>query len=145
MAITIESHITSTRVPAAVVERAVAHTLRALKRPRADVSVQLCADARVAKLNAAYRGKEGTTDVLSFPVNEEGFPMPLAGDELGDLVLSVPQIVRQAKANHIPVAEEATRMLVHGTLHLAGYDHIDAKDRKIMFALQETLVLEICV
>lgn len=73
-------------------------------------------------LNRGYRGKDRTTDVLSFPFREGPFP-DAAGRALGDLVLSWPVAERQAREAKEPLVREIDRLLVHGVLHLIGYDH----------------------
>lgn len=141
MSVSVISHVSQLPVTSRFVHLAVQSTLSYLKMPNADVSVQLCADAKVKKLNAAYRGKDRTTDVLSFPTD-----LPMSGDipDLGDLVLSIPQIIRQAKQHRISPKEELARMLIHGTLHLAGYRHDTPEDKTNMFFVQERLLLRVC-
>lgn len=105
------------------------------------ISIHLIGDYKMRNLNRVYRGKDRTTDVLSFSAQEG--EMIFDEHDLGDLFISIPQIRRQAKRFDISFAEECTRMLVHGTLHLLGYDHIKKADAKVMFALQEMIVEEL--
>ena len=89
-----------------------------------------------------YRGKDRTTDVLSFPLLEgkklgRGAGEPLA---LGDVVLSLPQARRQAEAHGREWREEAALLLIHGILHLLGYDHGTRAGEKRMFGLQDALL-----
>jgi len=88
-----------------------------------EISILLAGDGRMRKLNRLYRGKDRTTDVLSFPQVAGGgrydaFPCPL-----GDIVISLPQARRQAKEHGATFYEELARLLIHGLLHLLGYDH----------------------
>lgn len=108
----------------------------------AAVSVSIVGDAAMRRLNAAYRGKDKTTDVLSFAYGESAvFPREKAlTKELGDLVLSLPQIKRQAKHNDRSLKEECSLMLVHGLLHLLGYDHETLAQEKVMFRLQHAIL-----
>jgi probable rRNA maturation factor len=85
-------------------------------RPR-EVSVLFCADGRMRTLNRRWRGLDRPTDVLSFPSGEK------AGAFLGDIVISVPYASRAARRRAEPPSREIDRLLVHGLLHLAGYDH----------------------
>lgn len=72
-------------------------------------------------LNRTYRGKDRTTDVLSFPMIER---VPPGYDGLlGDIVISIPKAGRQARDAGCPLSEELDRLFVHGLLHLFGYDH----------------------
>ena len=86
------------------------------RAPR-EVSVLFCADTRMRALNRRYRGQDRPTDVLAFPTgdSESGF--------LGDIVISVPYAEREARRRREPGAREIDRLLVHGLLHLMGYDH----------------------
>jgi probable rRNA maturation factor len=88
----------------------------------AEVSVLLLGDGAMRTLNRRYRGKDRTTDVLSFPLREGGFPR-VQHHLLGDIVISIPAAARQAKAAGETLLDEIDRLLVHGFLHLLGYDH----------------------
>lgn len=141
MSVTVITKTPRLPISSALVRKVVTRTLQEVGLLTSDVSVQLCNDAEVKKLNTRYRGKESTTDVLSFPTDPA-----MGGDknDLGDLVLSVPQIIRQANLHHIQPKEECIRMLIHGTLHLSGYNHESDEEKKNMFIVQEKLVLAIC-
>ena len=86
-----------------------------------EVSVLFCADRRMRALNRRYRGRDRSTDVLAFPVPVDG--PGGAGGFLGDIVISVPYAEREARRRGEPGAREIDRLLVHGLLHLGGYDH----------------------
>ena len=103
--------------------RAEAHVLlAAVGESAAEMAVCLVDDARIRDLNRRYRGKRRGTDVLAFAMRE-GPRAP--GDEhvLGDVVISLDAAVRQARRRGRSVAAEVRRLLVHGMLHLLGYDH----------------------
>jgi probable rRNA maturation factor len=99
--------------------RARAFLNRALRlsgRSAREVSLRFCADGAMRRLNARYRGKDKTTDVLSFPSGRgDGF--------LGDIVISVPEARRLARRERIAFEAVVRRLLLHGLLHLLGYDH----------------------
>jgi probable rRNA maturation factor len=83
-----------------------------------EVSLVFCGDGRMRTLNRRYRGKDRTTDVLSF--------LPGAGGDpgfLGDLVISAPEARRQARAGALPLPSVVEKLLLHGLLHLLGHDH----------------------
>lgn len=93
-----------------------------------EVSLLLIDDARMAALNAQYRGVDGTTDVLSFAMLENAngeVKVPEPGEEflLGDIVISVPRAQMQAQNAGHSLAHEMVFLAVHGVLHLLGYDH----------------------
>ncbi len=101
-----------------------------LKRP-AEVSVVLADDAFVRRLNRDHRGKDKATNVLSFPLGAASAPK---GERLllGDVVLAYRTIRREAKAEGKRLASHAAHMLVHGTLHLLGFDHERARAARVM-------------
>lgn len=84
---------------------------------RGEVTLLLADDARIRALNRSFRGKNKTTDVLSFPAAENGEGV------VGDLAISVPVAAAQAAAHGHTLAEELKILALHGLLHLAGYDH----------------------
>ncbi len=114
------------------IEQVVGATQKAVKRVSADVSVHMIGDRRMTTMNTLYRGKAYPTDVLSFPTED--------ASDIGDIFICVPQIIRQAKQFRISPREECVRMLVHGVLHLLGYDHQTKDEADEMFRLQEAIV-----
>jgi probable rRNA maturation factor len=99
------------------VKSVVTRAARAARVRAREVSVLFCADRRMRTLNRRWRGLDRPTDVLSFPAGAE------ADGFLGDIVISVPYASRSARRREEPAAREIDRLLVHGLLHLAGYDH----------------------
>ena len=85
------------------------------------VTVAFVSDRAMRELNRMWRHKRGTTDVLSFPAEQDEFE-ETEGKRLGDLVISVEQAERQAKENGLTVDEEISQLILHGLLHLCGYD-----------------------
>jgi probable rRNA maturation factor len=96
--------------------------LRVLPTKAADATVVFVSDRRMRELNRKWRGKSGTTDVLSFSSGPDEFENP-AGANLGDVVISVEQAARQAKDNDLSFDEEVAQLILHGLIHLCGYDH----------------------
>jgi len=98
--------------------------------PRAvEISLRLAGDEEVRLLNAQWRGKDNATNVLSFPM-AEGTELAAAtstGPELmlGDIILAHGVCGREAEAKAVPIERHAAHLMVHGTLHLLGYDHAD--------------------
>lgn len=84
-----------------------------------EVSVKFTSDEEVRALNSAWRGKDKATNVLSFPMAEEPEGAPM----LGDIVLAQGVCAREAAEKGVPIETHATHLVVHGTLHLLGYDH----------------------
>ena len=96
--------------------------LRILDLPEAELSVLFVGDHAMRSLNRKYRGKDRTTDVLSFSLREGMFPS-IQPQVLGDIVISIPAARRQANEAGHPLSREVDQLLVHGLLHLIGYDH----------------------
>lgn len=95
-------------------------------------------DEAVHRLNREYRGEDEVTDVLAFPLLE-GEPFPLSPGEpqpLGEVIVSFPQAVRQARDAGQPVERELALLIVHGVLHLLGYDHAEPRQEEAMKALE---------
>ena len=107
--------------PAGRVRHVLSRAARSARLRGDEVSVLFCADRRMRALNRRYRGKDRSTDVLAFPVEVEA--LRTGGGFLGDIVISVPYAAREARRRGEPGAREIDRLLVHGLLHLGGYDH----------------------
>lgn len=88
----------------------------------AGVTVAFVSDRAMRKLNWRWRGKRGTTDVLSFPAGQDEFEM-VEGRTLGDVLISVEQAARQAGEHALEFETEVAQLILHGVLHLCGYDH----------------------
>lgn len=97
------------------------HSAKEAVRLKGDVSLLLTTDRGIRSLNRRYRKKDRATDVLSFPAAGEGFPG--AGSHAGDLAISVETAVRQAQDQGHSLSTELRVLMLHGLLHLAGYDH----------------------
>jgi len=94
------------------------------------VSLLVCGDTQMRRLNRGWRGKDEPTDVLSFPAGPGGF--------LGDIVISLDTARRQAKA--WPLRVELRRLLAHGMCHCQGYDHESAAEARRMAAAERRLL-----
>lgn len=120
------------------IKAAAAGALNALGHRNVELSILLTDDAGIRELNREYRGKDKPTDVLSFPMND--------AELLGDIVISMDRAAAQAEEFGCTVMEEEARLLVHGLLHLLGYDHVKggrqaakmrAKEAEVLKALQQ--------
>ena len=88
---------------------------------RKSASIAFISDRKMRELNYEFRGKNKTTDVLSFPFEADEFDADK--DFLGDIVISLEQAARQAKENDLDLETEIKQLILHGILHLCGYDH----------------------
>ena len=100
----------------------VVKAIRALPAETAGVTVAFVSDRAMSELNRLWRHKRGTTDVLSFPAEQDEFEK-VEGSSLGDVVISVEQAARQAKENDLSLDQEIAQLILHGLIHLCGYDH----------------------
>ncbi|MQA90774.1 MAG: rRNA maturation RNase YbeY [Gemmatimonas sp.] len=100
-----------------------------------DLSIALMSDRSIAQLNQRYLSHEEPTDVISFPLDQIG------ERKAGDVYVGVEQAERQAAELGIPLREELLRLVVHGTLHILGWDHPDdERDESPMYHRQEELL-----
>jgi rRNA maturation RNase YbeY len=104
----------------------------------AELGILFVGDQRMRGLNRRYRGKDRTTDVLAFAMREA--PNSSAG-LLGDVVIAVPTAVRQAKQGQRSLGEELAVLLVHGILHLCGYDHEQSEKEARRMHRRERMIL----
>ncbi len=137
-------------------ERAVGAALAHLGYAPDDWEIALlaCDNVRIAALNADFRGKPQPTNVLSWPSAERGSakagvrpapPEPHGDPELGDIALAYETCFAEAKAAGRPVADHLTHLIVHGTLHLLGYDHIRKSDGDLMEATEIAILAKLGV
>lgn len=136
--IDIESNSQSQQIPAlAELEGWISAALQSQEFEDAEVSVYIVDEEEGQELNAQYRGKEYPTNVLSFPADiaeEVGIPL------LGDLVVCAPVVEREAQEQGKALQAHWAHMLIHGTLHLVGFDHIEDDEAETMEALETQIV-----
>ncbi|MDB5711384.1 MAG: rRNA maturation RNase YbeY [Sphingomonas bacterium] len=107
-----------------------------------EISIRLADDAEVQKLNALYRQKDKPTNVLSFPMIQPDLldTVTTNSDDgevlLGDIVLAHGVCAREAEERGISITDHATHLIVHGTLHLLGYDHLGDDEAEAMEAIE---------
>jgi probable rRNA maturation factor len=120
---------------ASLLERAARVTLEKAGAPEAaGLSVVITGDEPLHRLNRQFRQVDAPTDVLSFPSDEQD---PDTGERyLGDVLISLPRAAVQASAGGHAVADELQLLVVHGVLHLLGYDHADPDEKKRMWRIQ---------
>ena len=116
----------------------------------AEITIRLVDDAESHELNLQYRGKDKPTNVLSFPFEQPEFEDPeLAAamatelgsvSYIGDLVVNAPLLVQEATQQHKSVIDHWAHLIIHGTLHLQGFDHIEDQEAQVMEALEARLL-----
>lgn len=139
--IDVEVNSSSTQIPSVEkIERWVTTALHSDELNEAEVSIYIVDEQESQELNFQYRGKNKPTNVLSFPADipdEVGVPL------LGDLVVCAPVVESEAREQGKTQEAHWAHMLVHGTLHLLGYDHIDNDEAEVMEALETRLVTQL--
>ncbi len=119
-----------------LVRTAAAALAAELPLGRSEACIALSNDAQIAELNGSYRGKPAPTNVLSFPA---GFSIPIDDDDprfLGDVVLALETLQREAAELGLPIEHHMQHLVVHGLLHLLGYDHGTDQEAQAMESLE---------
>lgn len=117
----------------AIIRRAAGAALAAGGKGAGSISLLLCDDAAIQRLNASFRGKDKPTNVLSFPAPV--MPGDLA-PSLGDIALAYETCAREAEVEGKTIADHLAHLVIHGTLHLLGYDHETDSEAEAMEALE---------
>jgi len=113
----------------ATIQRWVREALRGLRRKRVGLGIRVVNESESASLNTRYRGKRKSTNVLSFRFDP---PPGVKSDFLGDLVICAPVVQREARVQRIPAQAHWAHMVVHGIMHLRGYDHQRIDEANVM-------------
>ena len=141
--IELQHEVETDGIDAHALERMAAHALHVegVKTP-AELSVLLADDSAVRDLNRQYRHTDAPTDVLSFSQAEgEEFALPDGETpHLGDVVISIETARRQATEYGVALQDELAHLVVHGILHLLGYDHEDADEEAVMRAHEDAVL-----
>jgi probable rRNA maturation factor len=131
------------------VEIFILKTLEKLDRHNWDVSILFCNDAFIQELNGRYRSKDEATDVLSFPAGETVCEDGEDRHIPGDIVISLESLPKNAQRFDVSEDEELRRLLIHGILHLNGFNHViddvsaEALRAEPMLSLQEKIIREL--
>jgi rRNA maturation RNase YbeY len=116
--------------------------LELLEQTEAELSLALVGNAEIRKLNARYRRKDYPTDVLSFPTDDR---LRAATRLLGDVVISVEKAKQQARERGRSLDEEMASLVIHGVVHLLGYDHErSAREARLMSRLEKKIYRALC-
>jgi probable rRNA maturation factor len=127
MAILIDNQQKNHPIEISRIQKTAKVILNALDCPDGELSLVLVDDERMAELNSAYLGRKGPTNVIAFPMREGDFS-DLHPDLLGDVVISMDTCAREGREGAIPTEVRFYQLLVHGILHLFGYDHVQSAD-----------------
>lgn len=142
MAILISNRQDRHSVSSEKTEKTAQTLLDLLERSDSELSVVLTDDADIAQINQEYLGHEGPTNVISFPMQEGEFS-GVNPHLLGDVVISLDTAFKEAENAEISLEERFTQLLIHGILHLIGYDHEKPEDEAEMDAKSLELIEKI--
>jgi probable rRNA maturation factor len=138
MPVHIQSQVRRVRFDQARLDRLARTILSDVGEASAELGILFVGDQRMRSLNRRYRGKDRTTDVLAFAMREAS---RFSAGMLGDVVIAVPTAVRQAKQGQRSLDEELAVLLVHGILHLCGYDHERSEKEARRMHRRERMIL----
>lgn len=113
-----------------------------------ELSLTICDNEYIREINRDYRSKDKPTDVITFVMSDEPFPILPGGDEpysAGDIIISLDTVEENAKYFDVSYEEELKRVLIHGVLHLKGYDHETNDETEEMLKFQEKILKKIDV
>ena len=142
MPVFFQSHLRSMTIDRVRLSRLVKAVLSAVGESSSDVCLSFIGDRRMCRLNRRFRSKDRTTDVLAFAAREARTPRQTSqpARPLGDVVISVPTAMRQARQGQRSLDEEIVTLLVHGILHLCGYDHERSTHEALRMQRRERMV-----
>jgi probable rRNA maturation factor len=114
-----------------------------LKHKTIEIGIRLVGEKKIADLNREFRGKDKATDVLSFPLDAHELEK-IGVKALGDIFICLPIAKKNAKRDNVSMQTMIARLVVHGFLHLNGYDHERSeKDEREMFGIEEKILKKI--
>jgi len=129
-----------------IVQRAIAATSKVdIHRCNAELSILLCDDKTIARLNGRWRGQEKPTNVLSFPAPPLQGALPDEKIPLGDIAIAYETVAREAEENGKTVSDHLSHLVLHGLLHLLGYDHHMDDEAERMERLERDILARIGV
>ena len=143
MPVHMQSQVRRVTIDQARVDRLARAILSDVGETSAELGILFVGDQRMRGLNHRYRGKDRTTDVLAFAMREASTPHAsrFTPRPLGDVVISIPAAQRQARQRGRSLDEELTVLLVHGILHLCGYDHERSEKEARRMHRRERMIL----
>lgn len=138
MTIWFRTHLRRTSVHAETIRRVTQSILEQAGSPTAHMSLSLVGKTRMRSLNRTYRERDYPTDVLAFPMRHIGNQTDVF---LGDVVICLPVAIKQASRFDNTPDQEILRLLIHGTLHLLGYDHEQSKRQAARMQRKERAIV----
>ncbi len=134
------SNLTEEKVPLELMEKVIKKTEERLNIEDSIVSITIVDNERIHEINREYRGIDRPTDVISFAFMDEDINPENGLTNLGEIYISIEKARVQAKEYGHSFERELCFLLVHGLLHLLGYDHMEKEEEKVMFSLQDEIL-----
>lgn len=135
-----------------IAEKVSEATNTKLRLPKcASVAVLLCNNAKIQRLNKDFRASDKATNILSWPVenlraaSSGQLPNLAINPQLGDLAMAYEVCFSESRLGQIPFRDHLAHLLLHGTLHLLGYDHMEDTDALIMEAIEIEVLAKMCI
>jgi probable rRNA maturation factor len=122
------------------IERKIRKVLKDLACDRDELSILFADDGMITDLNSRYLGRQGPTNVLAFPMSDDQVS-GVASGMLGDVAISVDTAIRESEESGERLEETICRLLIHGILHLMGYNHGSVREERIMRKEEKRLLL----
>ena len=140
MEVQIDNRQDNHRISKKKIRQTATAVLNALEYPDAELSILIVDDQKIAQLNQEYLNRKGPTNVIAFPMREGKFS-EIAPNLLGDVVISIETACQEGQSGGLSMEERFDQLLIHGILHLLGYDHENTKfeARKMEKKAQELL------
>lgn len=142
MEVLIDNRQSKFEISLEMIRRKAKDVLNALDSPDGELSILIVDDSQIKILNKEYLKREGPTNVIAFPMREGEFSN-ITPHLLGDVVISVETAQKEAEKTGISMAERFTQLLVHGILHLFGYDHEKSEEEAVEMEKKSEELLEL--
>lgn len=142
MEVLIDDRQSRYKLPKQIIRRTARRILNALDYPDAQLSILIVDDVRIAELNQAYLNHTGPTNVISFPMQEGEFS-DIAPEVLGDVVISADTAHREAVDAGMQLRVRFDQLLIHGILHLVGFDHVHSQEDAILMEEKSNQLMEL--
>ena len=133
---------TEEKIDKSFVRKVVKHTLKKMEAEKSEVNIIFVGLEEIHKINKTYRNVDRPTDVISFALEDTEDVTVYEERVLGDIYICLDKVHEQAKEYGHTEIREMAFLIVHGLLHLLGYDHMIKEEEKIMFGLQEEILNE---
>ena len=142
MEVLIENRQNRHRLSGQKIQSTARRILNALGFPDAQLSILIVDDTQIAEFNLAYLNHAGPTNVISFPMQEGPFS-DISPNLLGDVVISADTAHREDVEAGMPMMERFNQLLIHGILHLTGYDHINSEEEAAVMELKSNQLMQL--